>query len=107
MTQQVVRKKKKRIRARFFSVILTVLITIFIISFFFRSNQSQLPNLRGWESVDVLRFAQEFEIDVSVVFVYTHEIAPTKVVSQSLAPGTPITEIIELIIEVSKGIEVR
>ena len=66
-----------------------------------------MPNLYGWESVRVLDFARDHNIEVQVEFIYSNDMAPTLVISQSIQPGTTITEGMSLTVEISKGIKVR
>ena len=66
-----------------------------------------MPNLHGWESTEVLNFARDHDIEIQFEFIYSSDMAPTLVISQSVGPGTPITEGMRLTVEISKGIEVR
>ena len=102
-----VRRKKNRIRARFFSLFITILIISVIGYFYWQTTNTRIPNLHGWESTDVLDFAKDHNIEIEVEFVYSNNLAPTLVISQSISPGTDITEGMILSIEVSKGVEVR
>lgn len=105
--QQLVRKKKNRVRARFFSLFLTILIITVIGYFFWQTTVERMPNLHGWESAQVLDFARDHNIEVLVDFIYTNDMVPTLVVSQSISPRTDITEGMSLRVEISKGVEVR
>jgi len=105
--QQTTRKKKTRITARFFSLFFSLLIIGVVGYFFWQTTQRQIPNLHGWESVAVLDFARSHHIEVYFEFIYSNEMAPTLVLSQSVSPGVAITEGMRLTVEVSKGIEVR
>ena len=105
--QQPVRRKKNRIRARFFSLFFSIFIMIVIGYFFWQSMNAQIPNLHGWESIEVLHFGRNHEIEINFEFIYSNDLAPTLVVSQSLPPGTAITEGMRLTVEISKGVEVR
>ena len=105
--QQPVRKKKTRIKPRFFSIILSIFIMAAIGYFFWQTTNIQIPNLHGWESVEVLEFAREHDIQIHFEFIYTGDMAPTLVVSQSVPPGTDIVPGMHLTVEISKGIEVR
>ena len=105
--QQQVRKKKNRITARFFSIIFSISIIAVIGYFFWQSTNPRMPNLHGWESTEVLNFARVHEIELEFEFVYSNNMAPTLVISQTIPPGTAITEGMLLRIEISKGIEVR
>lgn len=101
------RRKKTRATARFYTIIATFLIIVFTTIFLFFSGNNQIPNLHGWQSVDVIRFADDNDIEIEFEFIYSSEIAPTLVISQSVAPGTNINEVSRLTIQISKGIEVR
>jgi len=105
--QQQRRKRKYRLTARFFSLIFSIAIIVVVSTFFWRRTNVQIPNLHGWESTEVMEFGQTHNISIQFEFVYSTDMAPTLVVNQSVPPGTAITEGIELIIEISKGIEVR
>lgn len=100
-------KRKKRFRARFFSIFLTIFICVVIGYFFWQTTHSQIPNLHGWSSTEVLDFSRENYINLEIEFIYSNEVAPTLVISQSIPPRTAITEGMDLTIEVSKGIEVQ
>jgi len=100
------RRKKIRLRARFYTIVAT-LVMLIIGLFFLRSTNTNLPNLHGWESNAVVQFAREHGIDVEFEFSYSTDVAPTLVIGQSVAPGTNLDEVDALIIEVSKGIEVQ
>jgi beta-lactam-binding protein with PASTA domain len=75
--------------------------------FFWQITNTQIPNLHGWASTEVLGFARNHNIEIDFQFIYSTDMAPTLVVSQSIPPGTAITEEMQLIIEISKGVEVR
>jgi len=105
--QQSVRRKKNRIRARFFSIVFSIFIMAAIGYFFWQTTQIQIPNLHGWESTEVLDFARGHHIEIEFEFVYSRDMAPTLVVSQSVPPGTAITAGMHLTVEISKGVEVR
>jgi len=107
MEQKQVKRKKNFVRARFFSMILSIFILGVIGFFFWRATQLQIPNLHGWESTEVLAFANKHNIEIEFEFVYSIEMAPTLVMRQSVPPGTAITEGMQLAIEISKGVEVR
>jgi len=100
-------RKKNRLTARFFSVLLTIGIIVVIGYFFWQRTHIQIPNLHGWYSAEVIDFGRTHSISIEFEFVYCADMAPTLVVSQSIAPGTTITDDMELLIEISKGIEVR
>lgn len=101
------KKKKNRLTARFYSILITTGILVTIGLFFWQSTQAQIPNLHGWESIEVMSFGQTHNITLEFEFVYSEDIAPTLVVNQSIPPGAAIVENMTLIIEISKGIEVR
>jgi len=106
--QHSARRKRNRVRARFFSLFFTILIVAVIGYFFWKTTTSMhLPNLHGWKSCEVLDFAKDHNIEVHFEFVYSPDIAPTLVMSQSAPPRTAITEGMSLSIQISKGIEVR
>ena len=105
--QQLVRKKKNRVRARFFSLFISILIIAVIGYFLWQTTSERMPNLHGWESAQVLDFARDHNIEVQVDFIYTDDIMPALVVSQSVSPRTNITEGMSLKVEISKGVEVR
>lgn len=100
------RRKKVRFRARFYTIMATFIILITGL-IFWRTGVNSIPNLHGWESSAVARFARDNNIDVEFEFSYSNEVAPALVISQSVTPGTNLNQVRELIIEVSKGIEVR
>ena len=101
------RRKKVRFKPRFYTIIATFLIVLIIIIFLWRSGSNRIPNLHGWESSAVLDFVRANNINVEFEFIYSSEVAPTLVINQSVTPGTSIHEVSTLIIQVSKGIEVR
>jgi len=105
--QQSTRKKKTRITARFFLLFFSLVIISVIGYFFWQTTQRQLPNLHGWESTAVLDFASSHHIDVYFEFIYSNDMAPTRILSQSVPPRTAIAEGMRLTVEVSKGVEVR
>jgi len=105
--QQLARKRKTRVRARFFSLFLSLLIITVIGYFFWQTTGEQIPNLHGWKSSEVLDFARYHNIEVEMDFIYTSDMMPTLVVSQSISPRTDITEGMSLRVEISKGVEVR
>jgi len=105
-TQQPSRRKKVRLRARFYTIMATFIMLI-IGLIFWRSNNNSIPNLHGWDSSEVVRFANDHNINVEFEFSYSNTVAPTLVIGQSVAPGTNLNGVHELIVEVSKGIEVR
>jgi len=105
--QKQKKKKKNRLTARFYSIFLSIGILAVIGYFFWQRTHVQIPNLHGWAATEVMDFGQAHHITIEFEFVYSHDMAPTLVVSQSIPPGTPITEDMELIVEISKGIEVR
>jgi len=105
--QQPVRRKKHRIRARFFSIFFTILIITAIGYFFWQTTNTQIPNLHGWESTEVLDFGNNHSIEINFEFIYSNDMAPTLVISQSVPPGTVITDGMSLTVEISKGVEVR
>ena len=105
--QQSARRKRNRIRARFFSLILIISIIAVIGYFFWQTTSEQMPNLHGWESAEVLNFARDNEIEVHFEFIYSTDMAPTLVMSQSIPPRTILTEDMSLSVEISKGVEVR
>jgi len=101
------RRKKVRLTARFYTIVSTFFIMVLITLFFWRNPNTQIPNLHGWESAAVLEFAREHDINVEFAFSYSETIAPTLVISQSVVPRTRIETGMRLVVEVSKGIEVR
>ena len=105
--QQLMQRKKNQIRSRFFSILLSVLIMGVIGYFFWQTTHMGMPNLHGWESIEVLNFARNHHIDIHFEFIYSSEMAPTLVISQSVQPGSAITEGMSLIVEISKGIKVK
>ena len=105
--QYPVRRKKTRIRARFFSLFFSLFIMVAIGYFFWQTTHTQIPNFHGWESTAVLDFGRRHAIDVHFEFIYSSDMSPTRVVSQSVPPGTTIFEGMGLTVEISKGIEVR
>ena len=105
--QQQAKRKKSRIRLRFFSILLFILIIAVIGYYFWQTTNRGIPNLHGWESIEVLNFANNHNIDIHFEFVYSNNMAPTLVISQSVPPGTIITEGMSLTVEISKGIRVR
>jgi len=105
--QQPTRKKKNRITARFFSLFFSLFIIGAIGYFFWQTTHRQIPNLHGWESTEVLDFARNHHIEINFEFIYSNDMAPTLVFSQSVPPGTAITEGMRLTVEISKGVEVR
>ena len=107
MAKQGSSSKKSRLTARFFSILLSIGIIVVIGYFFWRRTHTQIPNLHGWYATEAMAFGRIHNIDITFEFVYSIDMAPTLVVSQSIPPGSAITEDIELIIEISKGIEVR
>jgi len=100
-------RKKRRLTARFFSVLLTMGIIFVVGYFFWQQTHTQVPNLHGWHATEVMDFGQTHQIELIFEFVYSSEMAPTLVVRQSVAPGSLITEDMALLVEISKGIEVR
>ena len=102
-----IRRKKNRVKARFFSLFLTILIISVVGYLYWQTTNTRIPNLHGWESTEVLNFAKEHNIEIEVEFIYSNIMAPTLVISQSIPPRTAITEGMVLIIEVSKGVEVN
>ena len=100
------RRKKVRFKARFYTIVATFIMLI-IGLIFWRSAGNSIPNLHGWESNAVVHFARDNNIDIEFEFSYSSDVAPTLVIGQSIAPGTNLNEVHELIIEVSKGIEVQ
>ena len=100
------RRKKVRFRARFYTIVATFIMLI-VGLIFWRSNNNSIPNLHGWDSSAVVDFARENSIVVEFEFSYSNSVAPTLVIGQSVAPGTKLNEVRTLIVEVSKGIEVR
>jgi len=105
--QQLARRRKNRLKARFFSLFLTILIITVIGYFFWQTTNTTMPNLHGWESIEVLDFARDHNIEIQVEFIYSNDIAPTLIISQSIPPRTVITEGMTLNVEISKGVEVR
>lgn len=102
-----VRRKKNRIRPRFYSIILSLLIFITVGIFIRHHLHLTVPNFHGWEGADVIEFAQIHQIQVNFTFVYDEQMSPTKVTGQSVAPRTELTADMVIDIEISKGIEVR
>lgn len=107
MEQQQFIKRKVKLRPRFFSMILMIAIMSLSVYFAWYGNRNQLPNLHGWASVDVLTFASDNDIEITVEFVYSDRVAPTLVSSQSVQPGTIIHDNMAVTVEVSKGVKVR
>jgi len=105
--KQQTKKKQTAIKARILSILLTCVILGMIVYFFWQPEGSHLPNLHGWQSTDVLDFARRHDIDLDIAFSYSQDMAPTLVISQSLPPGEAITEGMTLVVEISKGVEVR
>jgi len=105
--KSVKRKKKNRLRARFYSILVTLLIIISAGYFFWQVTNTQVPNLHGWESVDVLNFGHDHNVLINFEFVYSNDVAPTRVVSQSVLPGATITEDLQITVEISKGVEIK
>jgi len=102
------KKTRTRLTAKTYSILLSTIIIIIIGLFFLRRNQSsQMPNFHGWYSKDVIEFASDFGFIVEYDFVYSETVAPTRVISQTVNPGTQITPNLYLFIEISKGREVR
>jgi len=99
--------KKKFIRLRIFSLGLSLAILIAIAFFLLGNGSHHIPNFHGWTVQDVLDFVETND-DLTVRFdlVYSEEMVPARVVSQSYAPGTTITEGMRIRVEISKGIEV-
>ena len=100
------KRRKRRLKPRFFTVIFSILIAILLFRFFFgRHQEVVMPNFHGWESVDVMDFVSRYD-NVSVIFelVYSSTVPPTRVISQSVQPGVSLSDgDIQLIVEVSKG----
>ena len=107
MGKKLVRKNKNRVRARFYSIFLSFLIILAIGYFFWQATNTQIPNLHGWESTEVLNFGKNHDIEINFEFIYSTDMPPTLVVSQSVPPGTAITEDLSFTVEISKGVEVR
>lgn len=107
MQKKRVRKTRNHVKARFYSVILSILIIVTIGYFFWQAMNTQIPNLHGWESTKVLDFGKEHDIEINFEFIYSNDMAPTRVLSQSVPPGTAITEGMSFTVEISKGVEVR
>ena len=100
-------KKKARFRPRFFSIVLMMAIMILSVYFVWYGQRNQLPNLHGWASTDMLAFARDHEIEITVEFVYSDTVSPTLVSGQDVQPGTMMTDQMVVVVEISKGIEVR
>ena len=100
-------KSRLKIKLRFFSLLsVTVIIAIFFY-FLWVQFRNQLPNLHGWTSTDVLTFAQDNDIHITFEFSYSNKVAPSLVSGQSVNPGTQITDDMIVVVEISKGIQVR
>ena len=107
MEEQQPVKRRAKLKPRFFSMILMLVIFVLSIYLVWYSNRNQLPNLHGWPSTDVLAFAREHEVEVMFEFVYSDTIAPTLVSGQSHQPGTVMNDELVVVVEISKGIQVR
>ena len=106
-TKKKIKKKRYRLKPRFFSILFAISIIINITFFFLRARGDEtMPNLHGWSSDDVLVFEEEHD-NISIIFelVYSNDVIPTRVVSQSIQPGTNIADTnIVMTVEVSKGV---
>ncbi|MCL1991148.1 MAG: hypothetical protein FWG67_09700 [Defluviitaleaceae bacterium] len=103
-----IRKKRRRVvKTRLFSLLFTIGIVITLGYFFWQTRRPHLPNLHGWAATEVMAFGDRHHINVQFEFVYAEDVAPTLVVSQSLPPRTRLVAGLNLVIEISKGIEVR
>ena len=80
---------------------------ILSVYFVWYRNQNRLPNLHGWASTDVLAFAEDNNIEVVFEFVYSDTVAPTLVSNQGVQPGTMMYDDLFLMVEISKGVQVR
>ena len=99
--------RKNFIRLRLLSLGLSLSILIAIAFFLFGGGSNQVPNFHGWTVPDVLEFVGNHEnLRVSFELVYSEDMMPARVVGQSYGPGTTMTEGMQVIIEISKGIEV-
>lgn len=105
--EQPIRRRKNRLKARFFSIFLSLFILAMIGYFFWQTTHPQIPNLHGWSSTEVLDFGKDHEMDIQFEFIYSRDVAPTLVISQSIPPRTAISEGMDLTVEISKGVEVR
>ena len=101
------KRKKVRFTSRFYTIMATFFIMLLATVYFWHVSSSRMPNLHGWESNTVLEFAEEHNIEVEFEFNYSNDVAPALVIGQSVTPGTAISEVQNLIVEVSLGIEVR
>jgi len=100
------KRRKRRLKPRFFTVIFSILIAVLLFRFFSGEHQEAvMPNFHGWESVDVIDFVGRHDnVTVTFELVYSSEVPPTRVARQSIAPGVSLTDVDDqLIIEVSKG----
>lgn len=102
-----IQKKKVKLRPRFYSMFLTMAIIISTVYLLWYSNRNQLPNLHGWASIDVVTLARTHDIEVTFKFVYSDTVAPTRVTSQSVQPGTLMADDMVVTVEISKGIKVK
>ena len=98
--------KRYRIKPRFYCLILTILILGSLgYRFYDNVNANELPNFYGWLSEDVMEFEEEHS-NLSIIYelVYSENVRPARVVSQSVQPGTELNkEPIVLTVQVSKG----
>ena len=99
-------RKKMKVRPRFFSMILIMMMGFLSVYFIRHRSQDRLPNLHGWASADVLAFAEANGIEITFEFVYSDIVSPTLVSRQHVQPGTAIDDGMVVAVEVSKGIEV-
>ena len=102
-----VAKKKWRLTPRFFSLLLVLFIVFFSVYFLWHANRNQLPNLHGWEARDAWAFAEENDLEMVFEFVFSPTVAPTLVSDQSVRPGTPLEAGMVVVVEISKGVDVR
>ena len=109
------KKKKKQVRKRyklkprFFCLIFSVLIiAVLIYKFLIPTSVNELPNFYGWTTEAVMSFESE-QPNISIIYemVYSETVRPTRVVSQSLQPGTEIGEHpLIIVVEISKGLPI-
>jgi beta-lactam-binding protein with PASTA domain len=107
MKQQQPVKRRVRFRHRFFSMILMIIISVLVVYLVWYQKRNQLPSLHGWASSDVLIFARDNDIEIVFEFVYSDTVSPSLVSGQSVQPGTIINDDMVVVVEISKGIQVR
>jgi len=103
------RKKQKKylLKPRFFCLIFSILLIGGVSYHLLTSNQeNELPNFYGWLAEDVMEFAKVRD-NISIIYEldYSETVPPTRVISQSLHPGTELgSEPVVLTVRVSKGL---